>query len=130
MGLGLSRQTLANWMLCGADRWLRPLYEMMHEQLLKKDILHADETTVQVLHEPDRKAECQSYMWVCHTGRYSRPIVLYDYRQTRAGTHPREFLSRYLDHLHVDGYSVYNEMPDIMLVGFWAHPRRKFDEAP
>jgi transposase len=55
--------------------------------------------------------------------------VLYDYQQTRAGTHPREFLSGYKGYLHVDGYSGYNEMPDITLVGCWAHARRKFDEA-
>jgi transposase len=129
MGLELSRQTLANWMIHGANKWLKPLYETMHKQLLKEDILHADETTLQVLRESGRKAESQSYMWVYRTGRYSSPIVLYDYQQTRAGTHPREFLSGYKGYLHVDGYSGYNEMPDITLVGCWAHARRKFDEA-
>ena len=62
-GIELSRQTLANWMLQCSERWLLPLYERMHEHLLKKDVLHADETTLQVLREPDRpalKAICTS----------------------------------------------------------------------
>ena len=35
-------------MLYGAKNWLTPLYERMHEHLLVQDILHADETTLQV----------------------------------------------------------------------------------
>ncbi|WP_149029984.1 IS66 family transposase, partial [Effusibacillus lacus] len=61
LGVPLSRQTLANWMIHGADKWLRLLYHRMHEHLLKQDILHADETTVQVLREPGRSAETTSY---------------------------------------------------------------------
>jgi transposase len=129
MGLELPRQVMANWMIHGANAWLKPLYETLHKELLKEDILHADETTLQVLRESGRKAESKSYMWVYRTGRYSPPIVLYDYQQTRAGTHPREFLTGYKGYLHTDGYSGYNEMPDITPVGCWAHARRKFDEA-
>ena len=129
MGLELPRQVMANWMIHGANVWLKPLYETMHKELLKEDILHADETTLQVLRESGRKAESQSYMWVYRNGRYSPPIVLYDYQQTRAGVHPKEFLTRYKGYLHTDGYSGYNEMPDITPVGCWAHARRKFDEA-
>ena len=49
MGLALSRQTMANWMIYGADRWFTPLYTRMHQLLLKLNILCADETTLQVL---------------------------------------------------------------------------------
>jgi len=43
LGVELSRQTLANWMIQGSNRWLQPLYERMHEHLLKQDVLHADD---------------------------------------------------------------------------------------
>jgi hypothetical protein len=33
----------------------------MHEHLLSQDILHADEPTLQVLREPGKSAEAQSY---------------------------------------------------------------------
>jgi len=129
LGIDLSRQTLADWMIYGARKSLTPLYERMHEHLLVQDILHADETTLQVLHEPGRAAETQSYVWVYCTGRYADPIILYDYQQTRASSHPREFLSGFEGYLHVDGYSGYNGTPDVILAGCWAHARRKFDDA-
>src|SRR5699024_2567881 len=56
LGIHLSRQTLANWMVEGANRWLVKIYDRMRECLLQEDILHADETTVQVLREPGRAA--------------------------------------------------------------------------
>jgi len=128
-GVELSRQTLANWMIQCAERWLRPLYERMHVHLLKQDILHADETNLQVLHESGREASSTSYMWLYRTGRASPPIVLYDYQTTRASKHPINFLSGFKGYLHVDGYPGYNALPNITLVGCWAHARRKFSES-
>ena len=129
LGVELSRQTLANWVVKGALQWLVPLYSRMHEHLVTKDILHADETTVQVLREPDRSAESTSYMWLFRTGREGPPMVLYDYQTTRASKHPVRFLSGFEGYLHVDGYAGYHAIPNITLVGCWAHARRKFDEA-
>jgi transposase len=41
-GVALSRQTLANWMIKGAQL-LQPLATALKAELLKKDVLHADE---------------------------------------------------------------------------------------
>ncbi len=128
LGVELSRQTLANWVLHGAD-WLSLLYERMHDHLLKRDILHADETTLQVLREPGRAAETTSYLWLYRTGREDPPIILYDYQRTRSGEHPRKFLDGFKGYIHVDGYAGYNGLPNFTLVGCWAHARRKYDEA-
>ncbi|MFS0667703.1 IS66 family transposase [Peribacillus frigoritolerans] len=129
MGIYLSRQTMGNWLLYGADQWLVILYKRMHEHLLAQTILHADETTFQVLREPGRAATTKSYLWLYRTGRDDIPIVLYDYKPTRAGEHPKRFLTGYQGYLQVDGYSGYNQVPDVTLVGCWAHARRKFDES-
>jgi len=43
LGIELSRQTMANWMIKAAESWLEPLYDRMHELLLKRDILHSDD---------------------------------------------------------------------------------------
>ena len=129
LGLDLSRQTMANWMIQGSERWLQFLYDRMHEHLLARDILHVDETTLQVLKEPGRPADSTSYMWLYRTGRLGPAIILYDYQTTRAGKHPRRFLTGFKGYLHVDGYAGYQGLPHITLVGCWAHARRKFDEA-
>ncbi|MDI6894831.1 MAG: IS66 family transposase [Bacillota bacterium] len=129
LGVELSRQTMANWVIYAADRWLSPLYDRLHEHLLQRDILQADETTVQVLHEDGRAAQTQSYMWLYRTGREPPPIVLFDYRTTRASKHPERFLAGFKGYLQVDGYAGYDGLPGVTLVGCWAHVRRKFDEA-
>lgn len=64
LGVFLSRQTLANWMIYGASRWLSHLYERLQIHLLRQSVLFADETTLQVLSEPGRPATSKSYMWL------------------------------------------------------------------
>lgn len=128
-GLTISRQTLANWMIVGADQWLSLLTERMKEHLLMQDILHADETTLQVLREPGKSAETKSYLWLYRTGQMEPSIVLYDYRPSRGGEHPRNYLAGFKGYLHVDGYPGYHKVKNVTLVGCWAHARRKYDEA-
>lgn len=130
-GVSLTRQTMSNWLIKAATSWLEPVYSRMKAEMLKQDILHSDETTVQVLQEPGRKAESKSYMWLYRTGRDGpQQLVLYEYQETRGAEHPRRFLAGYRGYLHADGYSTYHKLPEgIVVVGCWAHCRRKFDEA-
>lgn len=140
LGLELSRQTMANWMIKGADL-LNPVYGRLHQELLTRDILHADETVLQVLHELGRKATTQSRMWVYCTGRAgpdaregpvpgeNPSIILYEYQPTRSSDHPIAFLKGFGGFLQTDGYISYEKVPDITLVGCWAHARRNFVDA-
>lgn len=127
--VGLSRQTMANWMIAGAERWLEPMYQQMHTHLLKQAILHADETTFPVLHEKGKTAKAKSYLWMYRTGHEGPPIILYEYQPSRSGDHPRNFLSGFKGYLHVDGYGGYHKVANVTLIACWAHARRKFDEA-
>lgn len=129
MGISLSRQTMANWMMYGANTWLIHLYSHLHKKLREEDIAHADETGLQVLNEPGRAATSKSFMWMYRTGRAVAPIVLYDYQTTRSGKHPKAFLQGFSGYLHVDGYAGYHDLKNVELVGCWAHARRKYDEA-
>jgi transposase len=129
LGLTLSRQTMANWMIYGADQWLCHMYDRMTDHLREQEVLYADETTLQVLHEPGRKPTSTSYMWLYRTGNEGPAIILYDYQKTRGKEHPCKFLSGFKGYLHVDGYAGYNGLSNVTLVGCWAHARRKFDEA-
>ena len=130
-GIHLSRQTMSNWILKATEDYLTPVYEQLHKELLTRDVLHADETTLQVLHEPGKKPQSDSYMWLYRTsGDRDKPIVLYEYQPGRGAKHPKEFLAGYKGYLHADGYAGYHDLgKDITVVGCWAHARRKFDEA-
>ena len=83
MGIELSRQTMANWMVQGR-RGGCGLYERMREHLIKRIYCmqtrrHAGITRAR------RAADTVSYMWLYRTGRDGPAIVLYDYQTTRAG---------------------------------------------
>ena len=131
IGIMLSRQTMSNWLLRCAEDWLMPLYERLRVKLLEHDVLHSDETTLQVLHEPGKKAQSNSSMWLYRTsGESDTPIVLYDYQPDKTAARPKEFLKDFKGYLHTDGYEGYHNLSDdITVVGCWAHARRKFSDA-
>ena len=130
-GLKLSRQTMSNWLLNVSEIWLQPIYNILHERLRKEQVLHADETTLQVLKEAGRPSTSKSYMWLYRTsGCAEQAIVLYEYQPTRKAEHAENFLKGFSGWLHADGYQGYHRLPEnIRVVGCWAHARRKFDEA-
>ena len=122
---------MSHWLLRAAEDWLAPIYQELHKELVRREVLHGDETTLQVLKEPGKSAQSKSYMWLYRTGGDAEhPIVLYDYRPDRKAKNAEEFLEGFSGYLHADGYQGYHKLrPDIRVVGCWAHARRKFDEA-
>jgi transposase len=128
IGLELDRTTLANWMIrCG--QLVQPLINLIHEKMVDQTILHADETRVQVLNEPGRAAETQSFMWVLRSITPNCAAVLFHYEPTRSGKSAEMLLRDYQGALMVDGFSGYNsvcEKNPIHRLGCWAHARRKF----
>lgn len=130
MGVALSRATMANWVIRCSEDYLRPVVEHMRKQLLSGDIIHCDETPVQVLKEEGKKPQTKSYMWLYRTGiDDEKPVVLYDYQPSRNGDHAVTFLKDFKGYVHSDGYSGYNKLTGIIRCGCWAHLRRKFIEA-
>jgi transposase len=130
-GILLSRQTMSNWMIKASEDWLEPIYEEMKLRLCEHEVLHADETTLQVLKEPGKTAQSKSYMWLYRTsGDTKHQIVIYDYQVDRKHTHPGKFLKDFTGYLHTDGYEGYHKLPEnIIVVGCLAHLRRKFFDA-
>lgn len=130
-GVMLSRQTMSSWILKASEDWLKPIYDELHRQLVRRSVLHSDESTLQVLREPGKSAQSKSYMWLYRTsGDTEHPIVLYEYRPDRKAENPKRFLEGFSGYLHADGYQGYYTLSDkITVVGCLAHARRKFDEA-
>ena len=60
--LDLSTKTMANWIINCADRYLKPLYQLMKEELLESRYIHCDESRIQVLGEPEQKGTTQNWM--------------------------------------------------------------------
>lgn len=130
MGISLSRATMANWVIRCSQDYLIPVVEHLRKELLKHDIVHCDETPVQVLREEGKKPQTKSYMWLYRTGDDGKPpVILYDYQPSRNGDHAAVFLKDFNGFVHSDGYSGYNKLTGIIRCGCWAHLRRKFIEA-
>ena len=129
-GIGLSRATMANWIIRSSEDHLMPVAEHLRKELMKRDIIHCDETPVQVLKEEGKKPQTKSYMWLYRTGNDGKaPIILYDYQPSRNGDHAATYLKDFQGYVHSDGYSGYNKLTGITRIGCWAHLRRKFVEA-
>jgi transposase len=128
-GVNISRQTMANWIIKCCELYLEPVYKLLISFLLTQKFLHADETTVQVLREDGRTPQSKSYEWVYRSsGCAEKKIVIYEYKETRKQEHPKKFLANFKGFLHTDGYEVYHNLPpEIIVVGCWAHVRRKFE---
>ena len=131
--LDLSTKTMANWIINCADRYLKPLYQLMKEELLESRYIHCDESRIQVLGEPEQKGTTQNWMWVYLTDEFSGSpqMVLFDYERTRAGYHPVNFLgNRFHGYLTCDGYQAYHSLGEgIIISGCLTHARRRFDAA-
>jgi transposase len=132
IGVHISRQTMANWMIYSAENYFTPMYNLLLDEILRSDILHADESTLQVIKEPGRKASQKSYIWLYHSGKFAlRPVALFEYQPTRHGEHPKNFLEGFTGYLHVDGYHAYKQLEKhgVILVECWQHARSKFNDA-
>ncbi len=126
----LTRQSMARWLIQVSSK-LTPLYNLLQDRCLEASYMQMDETRVQVLNEPNKKATSLSYMWL----RYipgKNPIVLYDYAPSRSGKVPIELLEGFSGALQVDGYDGYApacEEYNLNRLGCMDHCRRKFFDA-
>ena len=131
MGVDISRQVMANWTIA-VHRRIEPLVRLVRKQIRSGPVVGIDETTVQVMNEPDRANTSQSYMWVFLGGEPKHPVVEYQYHPTRSGSVPLQYLKGYRGYIQTDAYEGYGELgrqPGIVHSGCWAHARRRFFEA-
>lgn len=130
MGLILPRSNMAHWMIRCSDEWLLPVYNRIHEALLKCDIIHMDETRIQVNKEEGKKASSQSWMWVMQSGMHEAiKATFFHYSCTRGASVPQKLLETFNGYLTTDAYVGYEKVDGIKRSLCWAHCRRYFVES-
>ena len=126
-GYPIARSTLAQWVgVCGVQ--LQPLVDALKTCMLQSVVLHADETPVAML-KPGNKKTHRAYLWAYAPGAFEDlKAVVYDFCETRAGEHARNFLGDWSGGLVCDDFSGYKASfgAAITEVGCMAHARRKF----
>ena len=129
-GGDLSRNTLAG-SLVRVGTAVQPIINLMRDQLLDAEIIHGDETEVQVLKEPGRSAQQKSYLWAQMSGS-GPPIRLFTYAPSRSAETARRLYDGARGVLITDGYEVYANVAQtygLVHLGCWAHARRRFVDA-
>ena len=128
-GLAIPQSTLAHWVgQMGVA--LQPLVDALKAEMLAHPVLHADETPVAML-DPGAGKTHRAYLWSYSIGAFE-PIkaVVYDFAESRAGQHARDFLGDWRGTLVCDDYSGYKALiaQGVTEAGCMAHARRKFFE--
>ncbi|RMT35654.1 Protein TnpC1 [Pseudomonas syringae pv. spinaceae] len=105
-GLTIPRSTLAQWVgVTGMQ--LQPLVDALRDVVLGQQVIHADETPVQML-APGSKKTHRSYVWAYATSQFSdSAAVVYDFSPSRAGEHARNFLQGWKGKLVCDDFGGY-----------------------
>ena len=128
-GVDLPRSTLAQWVgVCGVR--LQPLVDALKDIVLTHQVLHADETPVQML-KPGNKKTHRAYIWAYAPGVHEDlKAVIYDFAEGRSGENARNFVGKWRGSLVCDDFSGYKAMiaNGVTEVGCMAHARRKFFE--
>jgi transposase len=91
-------------------------------------VVHADETPVAML-DPGAGKTKRAYVWsYCTTVYDALQGVVYDFAESRAGQHAKDFLGDWKGILVCDNYSGYKQLltQGIVDAGCMAHSRRKF----
>lgn len=139
-GVHLPRNTMSQWMSDLSNDYLSGIYRAMHEKMLTKTYLQADETPIEYL-DPGGGKTKQGYLWTLSSpepkNTDGRGDILYQWHTSRAATCLESLLQTahktFCGILQCDGYQAYEsyskEKQDLELIGCWAHVRRKFYEA-
>lgn len=126
-GLAIPRLTLAQWVgTCCVQ--LQPLVDALREVVLGHNVVHADETPVQVL-MPGAKKTHRAYVWAyAITASADIRAVVYDFSPSRSGEYARAFLQDWKGKLVCGDFGGYKASFTLGVteIGCMAHARRKF----
>lgn len=128
-GFPISRVNLSNYLMKAAAL-IKPFYAYLKHLLIhnEKHVIQADETTLKVIHVGNKAKRDKSYVWIYASSKDDYPIYIYEYRYSRSGAWPRDFLKDYKGYLVVDDYPGYNHIPNVTLQKCFVHARRKFTD--
>jgi transposase len=135
-GIDIARSTMCDWAAQCADA-LRPLYELMVDQVRASQIIHTDDTPVKV-QDRSRTQTRTGRFWV-YLGDDDHPYTVFAYTPSRSRDGPMAFLRDWGKdervYLQADAFGGYDGIyageagGHVTEVACWAHARRKFYDA-
>ncbi len=128
-GVSIPASTVSGWFM-GSSDLLRAMYHRLREIVLASDYIQVDESTVPVI-DNEKHRTVKAYLWVVRSVMDNLMFFHYD-KGSRAQKVVIELLRNYQGAVQTDGYeaySIYEHKKGVLLLGCWAHARRKFTEA-
>jgi transposase len=129
LGVRISSSTVGDWFSQSCEL-LKPLYDLLRRRVLSTDYIQVDESTLPVIDNKKRRA-VKGYLWVVRNPDNGEVFFHYD-RGSRSEKTAMVLLHGFKGAIQSDGYQVYKRFEALdgkLMLGCWAHARRKFDEA-
>jgi transposase len=123
------RNKSARWFIQSAQE-LRPLVNLLQDEVLDYDVTGCDPTHFQVLNEPGRSPQQKSYVYSIRGGPLERSVRLFVYCASDHKAFLQQWFSDYQGYLHVDGQNIFEDLEstaNIVLLFCHSHVRRKFE---
>jgi transposase len=129
VGVRLPASTVNGWFQ-GSSDLLRALYFRLKDIVLESNYIQVDESTIPVINSEKHKAN-KAYLWMVRSVMDNLVFFHYD-KGSRAQRVVVDLLKNYQGAVQTDGYqaySIYEQKGGVLLLGCWAHARRKFSES-
>ena len=129
LGVRISSSTMGDWFSQSCEL-LIPLYDLLRRRVLSTDYIQVDESTLPVI-DNEKKRAVKGYLWVVRDPDNGEVFFHYD-KGSRSEKTAMVLLHGFNGAIQSDGYQVYNRFETLdgkLMLGCWAHARRKFDEA-
>ncbi|MCF0168489.1 MAG: IS66 family transposase [Bacteroidales bacterium] len=128
-GVNLSSSTVNEWYEHTVDR-LSLIYYRLRRHVLQSEYIQVDESVVPIMDDENHKTK-KGYLW-CVRDAITGQLFFHNDGGSRSNITARRLLAGYRGYLQCDGYEAYDQFENdsnIVLLGCWAHARRKFVEA-
>jgi transposase len=129
-GVSLAASTVNGWFAASADL-LEPLYQVLRGKVQSCDYIQIDETTIPVVDQDKPGATRKGYHWIIRSPEERKLYFHYD-QGSRSQRVAINILKDFKGAVQSDGYgayTIYENKKDVLLLGCWAHARRKFEQA-
>lgn len=129
LGVTISASTINDWFKAVVGK-LKPIYDLLRAHVLACDYVQVDESTLPVIDNEKHRA-VKGYVWSVVNVMSGDRFFFYEHG-SRATRVAMGLLKDFRGAIQSDGYIVYEHfegMEGKLLLGCWAHARRKFFEA-
>lgn len=129
LGVVISSSTINDWFNATCER-LRPIYDRLRIEVMSKDYIQVDESTLPVIDNEHHRAR-KGYIWCVRDVMGHLVFFHYDLG-SRSQDVARKLLFGYKGAIQTDGHPLYDQFTkngNIIALGCWAHARRYWANA-